>query len=118
MFVVLLFFHSDKDLRTSEICPYEIKPDISVGTRDFCAANTKTPIIPSGSFVYFQILSFVWFGIGAVFMLAPAKGLTRVCGGGGGGGRCQRSVPSEAVRKMNGALCWREPATVAQSTQQ
>lgn len=113
MFVFFLFFSL---YQRSEICPYEIKPDISVGTRDFCAANTKTLIIPSGSFVYFQILSFVWFGIGAVFMLAPAKGLTRVCGG--GGGRCQRSVPSEAVREMNGALCWREPATVAQLTQQ
>lgn len=62
-------------------------------------------IIPSGSFVYFQILSFVWFGIGAVFMLALAKGLMRVCGC--GGGRCQWNVPSEAIRKMNGALWWR-----------
>lgn len=81
-----MFFHSDKDLRTSEICPCEIKPDISVGTRDFCAGNTKTLIIPSGSFVYFQILSFVWFGIGAVFMLALAKGLMRVCVGAGAEG--------------------------------
>lgn len=46
------------------------------------AANVKTLIIPLGSFVYFQIPPLVWFGIGAVFMLALAKGLcarVRVC---------------------------------------
>lgn len=47
-------------------------------------ANLKILIIPSGSFVYFQIPSFVWFGIGAMFVLALAKGRVVVVGGGGG----------------------------------
>lgn len=37
------------------------------------AANLRMLIIPSGSFVYFQIPSFVWLGIGAMFVLALAK---------------------------------------------
>lgn len=56
------------------------------------AANLRMLIIPSGSFVYFQIPSFVWFGIGAMFVLALAKG----------------EITWDVIKKMDTALFWRE----------
>ncbi len=56
------------------------------------AANLRMLIIPSGSFVYFQIPSFVWFGIGAMFVLALAKG----------------EITWDVIKKMDTALFWRK----------
>lgn len=56
------------------------------------AANVRMLIIPSDSFVYFQIPSFVWFGIGAMFVLALAKG----------------EITWDVIKKMDTALFWRE----------
>lgn len=56
------------------------------------AVNRGMLIIPLGSFVYFQIPSFVWFGIGAMFVLALAKW----------------EITWDVIKKMDTALCWQK----------
>lgn len=58
-------------LRDKSEAPVEIM-SLLHGKRVY-AANLRMLIIPSDSFVYFQIPSIVWFGIGAMFVLAMAK---------------------------------------------
>lgn len=55
------------------------------------AANLRILIIPSGSFVCFQIPLFVWFGIRAMFVLALAK---------------WGEMTWDVIKKMDTALFW------------